>query len=234
MRFQNFRWGRLASRSGLYSVPPVLLFTSGAVVLPLLMFLDPVVCYQIPRSFSLTLTGPAPPPPPSRIATTSLNLKDRIVDLRATKTHRVYAKDEHTNKDDDTSGQATAWTSTQRIPLDWAGAHTFETVTRITSEPRNTISPRDPPQNGDSQSGVISSASIFTDPPIHSQIGDLKRSAGIFAIIRAIVISWTILLVGILTYLLARFVDILTQVPAIEAESDEDNERTALLGQSTV
>lgn len=101
----------------------------------------------------------------------------------------------------------------------------------------NTVSPRYlSHENDEVDSSVLGSSSIRNDPYTGSHSGDLKRSAGIFILIKAILISWAILLVGMLTCMLARHAEeILADDPYLEeAERTEDHERTSLLGENTV
>lgn len=232
MAFQNFRWGLPVPRPGLYSVPSVLLFTT---VLPLLVLMGSGVCYQVPSSIKVTFTSTAPSSPLTSITTSIPNLNAQDADYKVTEIHGVHAKDEYTNEDDIMGTQATTWTSVQQIPLHWAGVRTFETTTRRAPRPRNTVSPKGSSHMHNCESSVSSSATSPTDPPIDSHVDDLKRSAGIFVVIKAILVSWAILLVGMLTYMIARYAgEILADEPSLEADTNEDHEQTALLSPNDV
>lgn len=160
------------------------------------------------------------------------NLNDRDVEHRATEIHEVHANDEHINEDDDIGRQATTWTSVQQVPLHWVGVRTFETTTRVAPRPHDTVSPEGLSHNGNCESSVSSSP---TDPPIGSHANDLKRTTGIFVLIKAILVSWAILLVGMLSYLIARYAgEILADDPSLEADPSEYHERAALLGPNDV
>lgn len=235
MPFQNFKLGLPVPRLGLYSVTSVLLFTIWVAVLPLLILMGSGLCYQVPSSINVTFTNTAPSLPPISITTTIPTLNDEDADYRVIDIHEAHAKDEYTNKDDDMGTQATTWTSVQQVPLHWASVRTFETTTRIASRPRNTISPQDSSHSDNCESSVLSAATIPTDSPIESHVDDLKRSASIFVVVKAILVSWAILLVGMLSYMLARYAgEILADEPSLEADPNEDHERTVLLGPNDV
>lgn len=233
MPFQNFRCGLPVPRPGLFSVPSVLLFTIRVAVVTLLILMGSGACSQVPSSISVTFIDTASSSSPTSIATSIPSLDDPEVDYRVTEIHGVHAKDEHINEHNNMRRQATTWTSVQQAPLPWAGARTFETTTRIAPKPRNTVSLKGLPHNDNRESSVSSSASSPTDPPIGSHVDELKRSASIFVIIKAMLISWAILLVGMLSYMIARYAgEILAAEPSLEADPDEYHERTALLGQN--
>lgn len=162
------------------------------------------------------------------------SLNDGDVEHRDTEIHGVHANDEHINEDDDIGRQATTWTSVQQVSLHWAGVRTFDTTTRVAPWPHDTVSPEGSSHNGDRESSVSSSTSP-TDPPIGSHANDLKRTTSIFVLIKAILVSWAILLIGILSYMIARYAgEILADDPSLEADPSEYHERTALLGPNDV
>lgn len=195
------------------------------------------VRYQTPVSINVTLTDTASVISPSSIATSIPTLEVQYLANVATKNlgGGGDAKDEHIAKNKNMGGQATTWTSVPNFPLDWAGVQTLETMTRINSRSTTTVSPEDSSHNGNRQSTSLGS-SVSKDPSTGSHVDDLKRSAGIFVLIRAILISWAILLVGMLSYVLARHAgEILADDPYLEeAEPTEDHERMSLLGEDTV
>lgn len=193
------------------------------------------VRYQIPSSINVTLTDTASVISPSSIATRIPTLEVQYLAHVATQTLGANAKDEHIAKNKDLGGQTTTWTSVPDFPPDWTDVQTFETMTRIDPRSTTTVSPKDSSHNGNGQSTLLGS-SVSTDPSTGSHVDDLKRSAGIFVLIRAILISWAILLVGMLSYVLVRHAgEILADDPYLEeAEPTEDNERTALLDEDTV
>lgn len=194
------------------------------------MFTGSGVCHQVPNPINAILTGPVPPSPPTIIATTIQSLQDRTHEV--IHSNGVLAKDEHIHKDNDIQKQPMKWTSTQNVPPNWAGVRTFETTTNPGSSCSDKVSPKYPLHNIIGGRSVLSPTSTALSPPIASHVGDLKRSAGIFVIIKAILVSWAILLVGMLSYMIARYAEEMLAVePPLEAEPDEDNERTALLGQ---
>lgn len=162
-------------------------------------------------------------------------LEDKYLAHVATETLGEDAKDEHIAENKDMGEQATSWTSVPNSPLDWAGVQTFETMTRVDPRTTITVSPKGSSHNGKRQSTTLGS-SIPKDHPSDSHVDDLKRSAGIFMLVRAILISWAIVLVGMLSYILARHAEeILADDPYLEeAEPTEDHERTALLDEDTV
>lgn len=193
------------------------------------------VPYQSPSSINVTLTDTASVISPSSIATSIPTLEVQYLTLVATGILGANAKDENIAKNKDVGGQAITWTSVPNSPLDWAGVQTFEAMTRIDPRSTTTVSPKDSSHDGNRQSTPLGS-SVSRDPFTGSHSGDLKRSAGIFILIRAILISWAILLVGMLSYMLARYAEeILADDPYLqEAEPTEDHERTALLDEDTV
>lgn len=193
------------------------------------------VPYQTTSSINVSLTDTASVISSSSIATSIPTLEVQYLAHITTKTLGANAKDEHIAKNKDMGGQATTWTSVPNFPLDWAGVQTFETVTRIDPRSPPTVPPKDSSHDGNRQSTPLGS-SVSRNPSTGSHSGDLKRSAGIFILIRAILISWAILLVGMLSYMLARYAEeILADDPYLEeAEPTEDHERTALLDEDTV
>lgn len=231
MAFQNFRLGLPAPRPSLFSVSSVLRFTVWLAALTLLISTGSGACSQVPSSINVTFIDAALSSSPTSIATSIPNLNDPKVDYRTTEIHGVRAVDEHITEDDGMGRQATTWTSVQQAPLHWAGVRTFETTTRIAPRPRYTVSPKGSLHNGNCDSSVSSSVSSSMDPFISSQIDELKRSDGIFVIIKAMLVSWAILLVGMLSYMIARYAgEMLADEPSLEADPSEYHERTALLG----
>lgn len=213
----------------------IILITLWVVILPMLVFMSSGVHYQIPSSINVTLTDTAPVISPLSIAMSIATLEDQCLAHVATQTLGAKAKDEHIAKNMDMGGQATIWTSVPNFPLDWAGVQTFETMTRVDPRSTITVSPKGSSHNGNRQSTSLGS-SVPKDPPTDSHVDDLKRSAGIFILIRAILISWAVVLVGMLSYMLARHAEeIFADDPYLkEAEPTEDHERTALLDEDTV
>lgn len=199
------------------------------------MLLYSEVRYQPPRSINVALTDTASVMSPSSIATIIPTSEDQYRAHVATATLGTNAKYEHIAKNKDMGRQATTRTSVPNFPLDWAGVQTFETMTRIEPRSTTTVSPEDSSHNGNSQSTPLGSI-VSKDPPTGSHVDDLKRSAGIFILIKAILISWAIMLVGMLTYMLARHAEeILADDPYLQdAEPTENHERTALLDEDTV
>lgn len=106
-------------------------------------------------------------------------------------------------------------TSNQPIPFDVTGIRTFETKIRSAS------------------SSASSSASVPTEPLIDDHVNGLKRSASIFVLMKSIVVSWAILLVGLLSYLVAKYAaeSLAQDLSLEESDASEDHERTVLLGQ---
>lgn len=193
------------------------------------------VPYQAPSSINVTLTDTASVIPPSSIATSISTLEVQYLAHLAPETLGANPKDEYIAKNKDVGGQATTWTSVPNFPLDWAGVQTFETMTKIDPRSTTTVSPKDSSHNENRQSTPLGS-SVSKYPSTGSHVDDLKRSAGMFIPVRAILISWAILLVGMLSYMLARHSgEILADDPYLdEAESTEDHEQTSLLDQDTV
>lgn len=126
-----------------------------------------------------------------------------------------HGRDEHIDENHEKRRQATTWTSNQPIPFDVTGIQTFETRIRSAS------------------GSASSSASAPTDPPIAGHVNGLKRSTGIFVLIKSIVISWAVLLVGLLSYMVAKYAaeSLAQDLSLEESDTSEDDERTALLGQ---
>lgn len=235
MPSRNFRWGLPVPRPGLYPIPSVILFTIWIAVLPLLISMGSGICSQVPNSINVTFIDTASSSSSTSIATSIPNLNDPEVDYRLTEVHGVHAVDEHITEDDGMGRQATTWTLVQQAPLHWAGVRTFETTTRIAPRPRYTVSPKGSLHNDNRDNGISSSVSSSMDPSISSQVDELKRSAGIFVIIKAMLVSWAILLVGMLSYMIARYAgEILADEPSLEADPSEYHERTALLGPNNV
>lgn len=233
MPSRNFGWGPPAPNPSLCSVSLALFLKLWVSVLLLLVVTGSGGCYKIPTSINATVTRTAPLSPPTIITTSIQSLQAQKYEF--INPNGVQANDGHIRKDNGVHEQATKWTSVQNAPPNWAGVRTFETTTNLASSYSDTVSPKHRLHDSNGESSVSSPASVAPNPPTASHAGDLKRSAGIFVLIKAILVSWAILLVGMLSYMIARYAEeILAAEPALEAEPNEDNERTALLGQLDV
>lgn len=234
MPSQNFKPGDPTPRHATYSLSSVLMVTLCIAVIPLLTLMSSGLSHQVPSYMNAGNSWTAPFSSPTNTATTTLDLNHQDTDYTVIDAQGIYV-DGHIVKDDDRKSQATTWTSAQRIPPDWAGGRFSETTSRIASRTSNKILPDDPSTNANDQSSVSNVVGIPTEPSTGSSRGDLKRSAGIFVVIKAIILSWAILLVGMLSFMIARYAgEILAEEPSLEAEPDEDDERTALLDHYSV
>lgn len=170
----------------------------------------------------------APSLPPSTTATSISGLPDQDTDCKITNTPGSHDEHEHI---DNIQGQVTILTLVQHIPVSWVSVRTLETITKENSRHGNTFSPRSPSQDGNGEDGISGSANAPTAGRVH----DLKRSAGIFVIIKATLVSWAILLVGMLTYMVARYAEeVLSEELRSDTEPIEDHEQTALLDHEDV
>lgn len=203
------------------------MLTFGLAVLPLFTFTGSGSCHQVPSSVNVTHTGSALSLPPPNATRSNPSLYDQYAGHRATVKQELHARDE----------QATAWTSVQYFPLEQASIPTFETTATPNGRSSNTITPFDSSHNDDGEGGITGSTSLPAGvPPAGAgHTHDLKRSAGIFVTIKAILVSWVILLVGMLTYMVARHAEeALSEEPILDTGPVGDRERVALLGQDSV
>lgn len=209
----------------LCSLLPFLMLTFWVAVLPLFTFAGSGSCHQVPSSVNVTHTNSALSLPPPNATRSIPSLYDQYTDHRATVKQELHARDE----------QATAWTSVQYFPLEQASVPTFETTTTPNGRSSNTITPFDSSHNDHGEGGITGSTSLPAGVPPAGHTLDLKRSAGIFVTIKAILVSWVILLVGMLTYMVARHAEeALSEEPILDTEPVGDRERAALLGQDSV
>lgn len=196
------------------------MLTFGVAVLPLFTFASSGSCHQVPSSVNVTHTGSALSLPPPNATRSNPSSYDQYTGHRATVKQELHARDE----------QVTACTSIQYFPLEQASVPTFVTRTTPNGTSSNTITPFDSSHNDVGEGRVTGSANL---PAGHTH--DFKRSAGIFVTIKAILVSWVILLVGLLTNMVARHVEeALSEEPILDTEPVEDHERAALLGQDSV
>ncbi|KAH8776518.1 hypothetical protein F5883DRAFT_518405 [Diaporthe sp. PMI_573] len=203
-------------------------------VLSLLILTGSGVCHQVPSSVIVTHTGSALSLPPPSTARSNPSSHDRYTGYEVTGKQESHARDEHI---DDIRRRTTKLASVQHITPDWAGIQTLETraATMPYSSPDNTKSLTSPSQDGNGESGISGSASVSASAPIANRVHDLKRSKGIFLIIKAVLVSWAIMLVGMLTYMVARYAEeMLFEEPSLDTEPTEDHERAALLDHENV
>lgn len=201
------------------------MLTFGVAVLLLFTFTGSGSCHQVPSSVNVTHTGSALSIPPPNATRNNTSLYDQYTGHRATVKQELHETDE----------QATAWSSVQYFPLEQASIPTFATTTTPNERSSNTITPFYSSHNDDGEGGITGSTSLPAGVPPAGHTHDLKRSAGIFVTMKAILVSWVILLMGMLTYMIARHAEeALSEEPILDTEPVGDRERAALLGQGSV
>lgn len=135
-------------------------------------------------------------------ATSKPYLLDQDTEFTITKTPVFRENYEHIN---DLQGEEIPrWTTVQAIPTHQASVRTFDTMTRFTPGSSNTILQWDQSSLDDGE-GISGSPSALTTTTTPGYAHDLKRSAGTFMMIKGVLISWAIMLVGMLAYAPARY-----------------------------
>ena len=201
-------------------------------VLLLLTLTDSGVCHRVPSSVTVTHTGSAPSLPPPSTARSNPSSHDRYTGYEVTGKQESHARDEHI---DDIRRRTTKLAPVQYVTPDSADVQTLKTTTRPYAVSSNTVYPKSPSQDSNGESGISGSASVSASAPIADRVHDLKRSKGIFVVIKAVLVSWAIMLVGMLTYMVARYAEeMLSEEPSLDTEPTEDHERAALLDHENV